>query len=197
MSADRARAAVRRAFSARGRKTYWPYLNQKGYAYAQTLERDLRIDMRIIVIGPLLLGYYRDAPPYDFRASGMGLVREEALPADALEEAWRISRGLGVGAVSVDFITDRDLQQRKVTEFSTFNRIDSAEDCKADGVSGVYVRQGEGCFAFRPGRYWMQELALAQALAQTCGIDADRLLLDSIEAMPEVRHEPVGEEASP
>ena len=97
----------------------------------------------------------------------------------------------------MDFITDRDLQRRKVTEFSTFNRIDSAEDCKAGGVSGLYVRQGEGCFMFRPGRYWMQELALAQALAEACGIDGDRLLLDSIEAMPEFRQEPVREKTHP
>ena len=58
--------------------------------------------------------------------------------------------------------------------------------------------KAKGASCFRPGRYWMQELQqLAQALAEACGIDGDRLLLDSIEAMPEFRQESVREKTHP
>ena len=182
LSARRARAAVRRAFSARGRRTYWPYANQKGYVYAQALEHDLRTDMRIIVVGPLLFGYYRDVPPGEFRASGMNRVRMEALPCEALEKAWNIALLLGVGAVAIDFITDREYRRHKVIEFSSFIKAEEPEQLIVDGDPGVYVRQSPGCFEFRLGRYWLQELALAEALCRASGLDSSRLLLDAIGA---------------
>jgi glutathione synthase/RimK-type ligase-like ATP-grasp enzyme len=183
LTARRAKAAVRKAFSTRGRRTYWPYANQKGYAYAQTLERDLRIDMRIIVVGPLLFGYYRDAPPGDFRASGAGLLRSGALPPEALEEAWRISDRLGIGAVAIDFIVDQDGSRRKIIEFSSFIRVDSPDELVVDGTPGVYVRQDVGRFEFRQGLYWLPEVALALALGQACGVDADGMLLEAVGAV--------------
>jgi hypothetical protein len=182
LSAHRARAAVRRAFSTRGRRTYWPYANQKSYVYAQTLERDLPIDMRIIVVGPLLFGYYRDTPRGDFRASGMGLQRREGLPAVALEEAWRIAARLDVGAVAVDFITDQGLRRRKAIEFSSYIRVDDPEDLWVAGEPGVYVRQGVGSYAFLQGRYWLPEVALAEALGRACGLETQQLLIDSVGA---------------
>ena len=180
LNARQARAAVRRAFSARGRRTYWPHLNQKGYVYAQALQPDLRTDMRVIVVGPLLFGWYRDAPPRDFRASGMGRERMEAIPADALEEAWRIADELGIGAVAIDFIVDRDLQQRKVIEIASFSGVHTQVQLQVDGRCGVYLRRSPGSFEFCEGRYWVQELALAEALGRACDVDTDRLLVDSV-----------------
>jgi hypothetical protein len=173
---------VHRAFSGRGRRTCWPYANQKGYAYAQALERDLCADMRVIVVGPLLFGYYRDAPAGDFRASGMGRVRKEALPSEALEQAWQISRQLGIGAVAVDFIVDQDCQQRKVIEFSGFIQVDTPEQLAIDGQPGVYLRCDPGYFMFRPGQYWLPELGLAEALGRACHLDTEQLLRSSVEA---------------
>ena len=180
LSARRARAAVRRSFSRQGRRTYWPYLNQKGYVYAQALQRDLRTDMRVIVVGPLLFGWYRDAPPGDFRASGMGRERMEALPPDALEEAWRISREVAVGAVGIDFLVGQDSRERKVIEFCTFTGVHTQVQLQVDGRPGVYVRRSPGQFEFREGRYWVQELALAEALGSAFGLDTDKLLVDSV-----------------
>ncbi|MBN1461176.1 MAG: hypothetical protein JXA57_16735 [Armatimonadetes bacterium] len=182
LTARRARVAIRKAFSTRGRMTYWPYANQKGYVYAQALERDLNIDMRVVVTGPVLSGMYRDTPRGDFRASGMGLIRKGGIPPGALEEAWRISRTLDVGAVAVDFITDDAYSRRKVIEFSSFIKVRRADYLVVDGEAGCYVREGPGCFEFRPGRLWLQELALAQALGRVCGLDSDRLLHDSLRA---------------
>ncbi|MBN1458238.1 MAG: hypothetical protein JXA57_01795 [Armatimonadetes bacterium] len=180
LGARQARAAARRVFSARGRRTYWPYLNQKDYVYAQAFERDLRTDMRIIVIGPLLFGWYRDVPPGDFRASGMNRERMEALPSDALEEAWRISQEIDVGAVAVDFLIDRNHRQRKVSELSSFTGVHSQVQLQVDGRGGVYIRRSSGRFDFREGRYWVQELALAEALGRAYSLDVDRLLLDAL-----------------
>jgi glutathione synthase/RimK-type ligase-like ATP-grasp enzyme len=182
MSAGRAQAAVRRAFSVRGRRTYWPYLNQKDYVYAQALQRDLRTDMRVIVVGPLLFGWYRDAPRRDFRASGMGRERMEEIPAEALEEAWRVSRLLRIGAVAVDYVVDRHQGQRQAIELCGFTGVHTLDQLRVDGRIGAYVRRSEGSFEFHEGRYWLQELALADALATHCGLDADGLLLDSIVA---------------
>lgn len=180
LNARQASAATRRAFSTRGRRTYWPYVNQKGYVYAQALQRDLRTDMRITVIGPLFFGFYRDAPPKDFRASGMGRERMEALPHDALEQAWRISREVALGPVAVDFLVDRDLRQRKVTELSGFTGVLTLDQLHVDGRPGVYIRRAPGRFEFHQGRYWVQELALAEALGLACGVDTDRLLLEAV-----------------
>jgi glutathione synthase/RimK-type ligase-like ATP-grasp enzyme len=180
MNARRARAAIRRTFSVRGRRTYWPYLNQKDYVYAQALQRDLRTDMRVIVVGPLLFGWYREAPPGDFRASGMGRERMEEIPPEALEEAWRISRVLGIGAVAVDYVVDRHHGQRQAIELCSFTGVHTLDQLRVDGRIGAYVRCSEGRFEFHEGRYWLQELALAEALARLHGIDADRLLLDSV-----------------
>lgn len=189
MSARRARAAVHRAFSTRGRKTYWPYSNQKNYVYAQTLERGLTTDMRVIVVGPLVFGYYRDTPKGEFRASGMGLVRREGLPSEAMEEAWRIAERLGVGAVAVDFITDPALERRKVIEFSSYIKVDDPEELRVDGAPGVYVREKPGSFVFRPGRFWFPEVALAEALCRTAGLDASRLLADAAMASTTLKAE--------
>lgn len=181
MSQSRARTAIRKVFSASGRLTYWPYARQKGYMYAQRLEQDLRTDARVIVVGPLLFGYYRDAPKGDFRASGMGLERKESFPAALLEEAWTTARGLGIGAVAMDFIVDKDFRRWKVIEFSSFIQVNNAEELMVDGQPGVYIRRAPGVFDFQPGRFWLQELALAEALGRLAGLDADELLLGSVE----------------
>lgn len=181
LSARRARASIRQTFSPFGRRTYWPYVNQKGYVYAQRLERELNIDMRILVIGPLLFGYYRDSSSTDFRASGMGRVRKEALPSEALEEAWRLARRLDVGPVALDFIVDQECRRRKVIEFSSFIEVLSSKQLVVDGQPGVYVRLEPGRFVFKPGDYWPQELALAEALGQVCGLNTDELLVRSLD----------------
>jgi glutathione synthase/RimK-type ligase-like ATP-grasp enzyme len=180
MDAAQAQAAVRRAFSVRGRRTYWPYLNQKDYVYAQALQQDLRSDMRVIVVGPLLMGWYRDAPPNDFRASGMGRERMEGIPPDALEEAWRVSRSLGVGAIAVDYVVDQNHASRKAIELCSFTGVHTLDQLRVDGRPGVYIRRAPGVFDFHEGRYWLQELALAEALARASELDADQLLRNSV-----------------
>lgn len=180
LSVRRAKAAVRTTFSTRGRRTYWPYANQKNYVYAQTLENDLTIDMRIIVVGSLIFGYYRDTPKGEFRASGMGLVRREGLPPEAMEEAWRISACLDIGAVAVDFITDAALGKRRVIEFSSYIRVDDPEELWVGGMPGVYVREQPGKFTFQQGRFWLPEVELAEVLCRAMGLDASGLLADAV-----------------
>jgi glutathione synthase/RimK-type ligase-like ATP-grasp enzyme len=180
LNARQAESAVRKAFSVRGRRTYWPYLNQKDYVYAQALQRDMRTDMRVIVVGPLLFGYYRDAPPNDFRASGMGRERMQGIPADALEEVWQMSRSLDVGAVAVDYVVNGDDGQRKAIELCGFTGVHTVDQLMLDGRPGAYVRRAPGTFEFREGRVWLQELALAERLTEFRDLDAEGLLLDSV-----------------
>ena len=137
--------------------------------------------MRIIVVGPLLFGYYRDTPKGEFRASGMGLVRREGLPAEALEEAWRISEKPGHRRRGGGLHHRRhDSGRRKVIEFSSYIRVDDPEELWVDGAPGVYVRERPGSFAFRPGRFWFPEVALAEALCRSSGLDTARLLVDAV-----------------
>jgi hypothetical protein len=180
MSVRQARRAARRAFSARGRRTYWPYANQRGYVYLQTLERDLRTDMRVTVVGPLLFGFYRDAPTGDFRASGMGRERKEAIPEAALEDAWRAAHELNVGPLAVDFIVDRDLKTHKAIELTAFTGLLTQDQLQVDGRCGVYVRRSQGRFDFVERSHWLHELALAQAIGSAYGLDTDRLLLEAV-----------------
>lgn len=197
LTLSQARRAVRRVFSEQGRRTYWSWVNQKGYVYAQALERDLRVDMRVIVVGPLLLGYYRDVPPGDFRASGSGLIRKTNLPFDALEESWSLAQRLDVGAVAIDFIADKDLSRRKIIEFASYIKVDDAEELAVGGVPGVYVREGVGRYVFREGRYWLPELMLAHALARHCGSDGDKLLSSAVEALSDSGSEPISKQIRP
>jgi len=54
---------TRQVFSFAGRRTYWPYLNQKNYVYLQCFLPAARYDLRVIVVGDTAFGYYRDVPP--------------------------------------------------------------------------------------------------------------------------------------
>ncbi len=85
---------VRRVFDFAGRRTYWPYVGQKNYVYLQRFIPDATYDLRVIVIGSMVFGYYRDVPRGEFRASGMGSVRWGALPLEAMRIARRVARAL-------------------------------------------------------------------------------------------------------
>ena len=69
---------ARNVFSFSGRRTYWPYVSQKDYVFVQALEPNLGFDVRVIVIGDKVFGYYRDVPKGEFRASGMGTTRKSS-----------------------------------------------------------------------------------------------------------------------
>lgn len=152
---------ARAAFSFAGRQTYWPNLNQKNYVFLQKYQKNEGYDLRIIVIGDVVTGYFRDVPAGDFRASGMGLVRWDELPADAIDLARRIARCFGFITVAVDFLRDPDTNKLLVIEMSHFIRVEGDEG-QRDGVFGVFVVAEDGTRSFKPGKIWLQELVLKE-----------------------------------
>ena len=58
---------INSVFSYRGKQTYWPYLRQKGYVFLQQCIPNARFDLRVIVVGNKLFGYYRFPKENDFK----------------------------------------------------------------------------------------------------------------------------------
>lgn len=157
-----AKAFVNSVFSLTGRKTYWPFQRQKDYVFFQEFISDAKFDLRVIVIGNFLFGYYRYPKAGDFRASGSGIVEKKEIPHDVLELAYHVKEAYEAVSLATDFLFSTSEQKYYIIESSIFIGVDSCEQLMVNGVSGVYERTGENCYEFRKGRYWIQELALQQ-----------------------------------
>jgi len=160
-----AEAFVRRVFAA-GSSTYWSYLRQKDYVYFQEFIEDASFDLRVIVVGERLFGYYRMCPPHDFRASGAGIFVKKEIPPEALSLAWQTAQIFNTPQIAVDMLYSPKRGSFFIIETSIFFQIDTAEQLKVDDIPGYYQRQGDR-FVFIPGRFWVQELALKQFLEIT------------------------------
>lgn len=150
-------------FSSNGRATFWPYFRQKDCVYFQKFQPNSGYDLRVIAVGNKVFGYYRDVPHGEFRASGMGLVRKEAIPADALQLAWQLARKFDWIMVAVDMLRD-PAGKLHITELSAFIEVGTAVQLEVDGVPGVYVFDSSGAYHFEPGKFWIQELTLKEFL---------------------------------
>lgn len=153
---------LRQAFSFMGRLNYWPYLRQKDIVYFQKFQPNNGKDIRIIVIGDYIQGYYRYVPQGEFRASGMemGDYWREDLPPEAIRLAYQVSQKLNSVMLGVDMLQDPEDGSFHLIELSNFIQIDDSDEGKESGRIGVYVRQADGSFEFREGRVWAQELAM-------------------------------------
>jgi len=162
----RARKIINEAFSERGRWTYWPYLRHQGYVYLQEYVENAGYDLRIVVIGDMVFGYYRYPPKGDFRASGLGEVRKHDLPEEAMCLAVSVVSRLNLIMGAVDMLYSSCERRYVVIEVSAFIRVDTPEQLIVGETPGVYLHR-EGTFSFRPGRYWIQEIALREFLTRT------------------------------
>jgi glutathione synthase/RimK-type ligase-like ATP-grasp enzyme len=161
-----ARKLVKKAFSYNGRWTYWPYLRQKDYALFQKHQRNDGYDLRIIVIGNYVFGYYRDTPKHEFRASGIGEVRKEDIPVRAMDIARLVASKFDLPTVAVDFLYDSIEDKFYIIEMSSFIRVDTAEQLHVNGVPGVYTYE-DGKYKFEAGKFWIQELSLKVFIEKT------------------------------
>lgn len=150
---------INSVFSESGRNTYWKYLKQKDYIYFQRFIKDATFDLRIIVIGDKVFGYYRYAKNGDFRASGSGIVEKKSLPVEAMKIAIETRNSLKSNALAVDMLFSEKEKKYYIIETSIFIGIDTPEQLMIDGIPGYY-RVQNGSFVFEEGRYWIQELAL-------------------------------------
>lgn len=155
-----ARKFVERVFSDKGSKIpYYPYLRQKDYVLFQQFVRS-SFDLRIIVVGESLFGYYRYPRKGDFRASGSGNYVKKAIPAEAMDIAWRVKECYGTECLATDFVYSESDHRYYIIESSIFIGVDTAMQLEVDGVAGRYVRRSEGVYDFQAGKYWIQELTL-------------------------------------
>jgi glutathione synthase/RimK-type ligase-like ATP-grasp enzyme len=154
---------IEQAFSRTGRKTHSLQLRQKDYVYFQEYVPNDGYDLRVIVVGDRAFGYYRKAPPGDFRASGMKLVEKRALPEDAVRVAHRANAFIRSPMLVVDMLRGTDGRYH-VIEFSPNCAMETPEQLHVNGVPGAYRVAGDGAVRFEECRYWVHELALREFL---------------------------------
>jgi glutathione synthase/RimK-type ligase-like ATP-grasp enzyme len=154
---------IKHAFSNKGRPTYSPYFRQKNYVYFQKYIENDGYDIRVIVIGDYFFGYYRKVLTGDFRASGMNMVEKRALPEDALRLSRAVYEKIKSPILVVDMVHSTD-GSYYIVEFSPACQIETPEQLRVNGLPGVYIYQNDASFQFKPGKYWVHELALKEFL---------------------------------
>jgi glutathione synthase/RimK-type ligase-like ATP-grasp enzyme len=147
-------------FSNSGRTTFWPYYRQKDYVYFQKFQPNEGYDLRIIVVGNIIIGYYRDIPKGEFRASGMNTDRFEALPEDAMQLGRKVAEKFDGIVMAVDMLRDPRDGKLCITELSAMPTIYIDDLVQIDGVKGIYVFSSLGEYSFQPCNCLANELIL-------------------------------------
>ena len=161
---EESRRIVEQAFSRNGRKTHLNCFRQKNYVYFQEYVPNDGYDIRAIVIGNMVFGYYRKVLKGDFRASGMNLEEKRALPEEVIKIARRVNKLIKSPFLAVDMLHGLDAEYY-IIEFSPISQlVDTPDELHVDGVPGVYVFDDDESFHFEKGRYWVSELALREFL---------------------------------
>lgn len=158
---------IKRVFSRSGMKTHVSYARQKQYVYFQDYVPNDGYDIRVIVVGPRVFGYYRKVLRGDFRASGMGYCEKRGLPLESMQIAMSVHATLKSPMLVVDMLHAKD-GTFHIIEISPICRIDTAEQLHVDGKSGAYVVSDDGTFRFEEARYWVHELALKEFFRDMC-----------------------------
>lgn len=159
-----AKKLVHEIFSASGCATYYPYYSQKNYVFFQPFIPNKGFDLRVIVCGKRVFGYYRHCLPNDFRASGSKLVEKKEIPVEALTLAASIYDELGYVCLAIDMLYSNQMNRFEIIEFSPFIQVETDEQLKIGEEPGYYYRHDNGEFEFRKGKLWLQEVALDHLL---------------------------------
>jgi len=69
---------------------------------------NLKFDWKILIFGNLCAGLYREVRENDFRASGSGKFKFEAIPRKILDYAFYVKKELNLPWVSLDIASDRE-----------------------------------------------------------------------------------------
>jgi len=156
---------VRQVFSFAGRRTYWSYVSQKSYVYLQRFVPNAGYDLRVIVVGSTVFGYYRDVPKGEFRASGMHTERHDPPSAEAISLARRVAEVLDLPHVAVDMLVDTTTKDLRIIEISSFPQVLPGEAFLHYGREpGAGGSNGPDDVRARPVRLWPQELALKHVI---------------------------------
>lgn len=147
-----------------GRKSTCPTQRQKNYVYIQEMVPNKGYDLRVIVVGNYVLGYYRYPDGKDFRASGAGNVVKKGIPTRAMDLARSVKAALPYAPMlAVDLLEDTRDDSYKIIEISIFIGCETCEQLMINGVPGRYVYHN-GQYSFEEGRFWIQELMLEDYL---------------------------------
>jgi len=160
----RARKIVERAFSVAGRRTHLSYARQKNYVYFQDFIPNDGFDLRAIVVGDWVFGYYRKMLAGDFRASGMNLVEKRELPQEAMRLALKLNQVVKSPMLVVDMLRGLD-GRYQVIEFSPTCQMETPEQLHVNGEPGVFIFDDPEKGRFQRGKYWVAELALREFLS--------------------------------
>lgn len=158
---SQARRIVGQAFSRNGRKIQVVYFRQKDYVYFQDYIPNDGYDIRVIVVGAWIFGYYRKVLQGDFRASGMGQVEKRELPEEAIRIAFEINKVIKSPQLVVDMVHDLD-DKYNIIEYSPICQMETPEQLHVKHVPGVYIIEDNGSIHFEKGRFWVHELALRE-----------------------------------
>lgn len=162
-SKKKAQNHISRAFS-KGLDTGFPYFRQKGYVYFQKFIRDASYDLRIILIGSKIFGYYRMTPSNDFRASGAGLVVKEELPLEAVKLAMKVREVMPGTMLAVDFLKSESENKFYINETSINIDIETPDQLMVNNSPGYYLLKDDK-LEFHHGKFWLQELILAEIIS--------------------------------
>lgn len=160
-SQSQANRIIEKVFSNRGRKTCWRYQRQKDYILFQKFIK-AAYDLRVIIAGDKLFGYYRYPQKGDFRASGSGILEKKAIPIEALQIAYKVKEAFNTTILATDMLFNEKEKKYFIIESSISIGIDTCEQLKVNGIPGYYKRVGQNDFVFLEGKYWIQELALKE-----------------------------------
>jgi glutathione synthase/RimK-type ligase-like ATP-grasp enzyme len=156
---EEAKQAIEKIFSPQGKETSYPFLRQNSYVIFQEFIEDASFDLRVIVIGNKLMGYYRFPKAGDFRASGSNIYEKKEIPKEALDLAWKTKQLYSAHSLAVDLLYSPSRKQYLIIESSIFCAIDTCMQLCINGVPGYYEKN-ETTYTFKEGKYWVQELTL-------------------------------------
>lgn len=154
---------VKQAFSRSGRKTHMISYRQKNLVCFQEFIPNDGYDIRVIVVGNQIFGFYRKVPQGDFRASGMNIEEMRELPVEAMKIAMRVNKIIKSPALAVDILHGLD-GKYYIIEFSPNFQVATSAELKLKGKPGVNILDEDGAYHFKEGRYWIDELALREFL---------------------------------
>jgi glutathione synthase/RimK-type ligase-like ATP-grasp enzyme len=124
---------------------------------------DAEYDVRIILVGEKIMGYYRMVPENDFRASGAGLLVNAELPLEAVLLARKVRETMPGPVLAVDFLKSKSEDRFYIIETSSAIEVDSIGELILNNVPGYYLINNNS-LEFHPGRFWLQDLVLEEFL---------------------------------
>jgi len=160
-----AKRHIARVFAG-GLETCFPYFKQKGYVYFQKYIDDATFDLRIILVGEMIFGYYRMRPKHDFRASGAGLIVYNALPLEAVLLAKTVKEKMPSTILAVDLLNSVRENKFYIIETSIAIDIDTLGELFLKDIPGYYILK-DGVLEFHEGKFWLQELTFKELLMET------------------------------